>query len=94
MAGMKDLIIGLQGSFRQLAPGVLVAATLMSCSISGENSQRQTVTAIQDDPPPAAGVEVGQNTPPQQTLTDDMVFDILLAEIAGQRGEMEVSVPH
>ena len=94
MAGMKDLIIGLQGSFRQLAPGVLVAATLMSCAISGENSQRQTVTAIQDDPPPAAGVEVAQNTPPQQTLTDDMVFDILLAEIAGQRGEMEVSVPH
>ena len=94
MAGMKDLIIGLQGSLRQLAPGVLVAATLMSCAVSEENSQLQTVTAIQGDQPPAAGVEVVQNTPPQQTLTDDMMFDILLAEIAGQRGEMGVSVPH
>ena len=94
MAGMKDLIIGLQGSFRQLAPGVLVAATLMSCAVSDESSQLQTVTAIQGDQPPAAGVEVAQNTPPQQTLTDDMMFDILLAEIAGQRGEMGVSVPH
>ena len=94
MALMKNLIIGLLGSLRQLAPGVLVAATLVSCAISGENSQQQTVTAIQDDPPPAAGVEVAQSTLPQQTLTDDMVFDILLAEIAGQRGEMNVSVPH
>ena len=94
MALMKNLIIGLLGSLRQLAPGVLMAATLVSCAISGENSQQQTVTAIQDDPPPAAGVEVAQSTLPQQTLTDDMVFDILLAEIAGQRGEMNVSVPH
>ena len=94
MAGMKDFIIRLQGSLSQLAPGMLVAATLVSCVASGEKSQLQTVTAIQDDRPPAAGVEVAQSTQPQQMLTDDMVFDILLAEIAGQRGEMSVSVPH
>jgi len=94
MAGMKDFIIRLQGSLSQLAPGMLVAATLVSCAASGEKSQLQTVTAIQDDRPPAAGVEVAQSTQPQQMLTDDMVFDILLAEIAGQRGEMSVSVPH
>ena len=45
MAGMKNLIIRLEGSLRQLVPGVLVAATLVSCAVSGEKSQLQTVTA-------------------------------------------------
>jgi tetratricopeptide (TPR) repeat protein len=94
MARMKDFIIRLEGSFRQLALLVLAATTLVSCAVSDGKSQVQTVTAIEDGRPPAAGVEVAQNTQPQQTLTDDMMFDILLAEIAGQRGDMSVSVPH
>ncbi len=95
MTSMKDSIISLEDLLRQLVLTVLVAAILVSCAISGDKSQLQTVTAIEDERPPAAGVEVAQNTAlPQQTLTDDMMFDILLAEIAGQRGEMNVSVPH
>jgi tetratricopeptide (TPR) repeat protein len=41
-----------------------------------------------DNPAPAAP-EL-----PRQALTDEMMYDILLAEIAGQRGVMDVSVPH
>ena len=94
MAGMKDLIIRFEGAFQQLALTVVVAVTLVSCATSGDKSQVHAFTAIQDDQPPAAGVAGAQDTLPQQALTDDMMFDILLAEIAGQRGEMSVSVPH
>lgn len=94
MTSMKDSIISLEDLLRQLVLTVLVASILVSCAISGDKSQLRTVTAIEDEQPPAAGVEAAQNTTlPQQTLTDDMMFDILLAEIAGQRGDMSVSVP-
>ncbi|MGB5178625.1 MAG: tetratricopeptide repeat protein [Gammaproteobacteria bacterium] len=91
---MEDMIIRLEDAFRRLLLGVLAATTLVSCAVSGDKSQAQQVVAMENDQPPAAGVEVAQNTPPQQTLTDDLMFDILLAEIAGQRGEMDTSVPH
>ena len=91
---MDNFIIRLEHAFRQLSTGVLVAATLLSCAVSGDKNQSHAVAAIENDRPPAAGVEVAQNTRPQQTLTDDLMFDILLAEIAGQRGEMGTSVPH
>ncbi len=91
---MDNFIIRLEHAFRQLSTGVLVAATLLSCAAPGEKNQSQAVALIENDRPPAAGVDVAQNTRPQQTLTDDLMFDILLAEIAGQRGEMGTSVPH
>ncbi len=91
---MDNFIIRLEHAFRQLSTGVLVAATLLSCAVSGDKNQSQAVAVIENDRPPAAGVDVAQNTRPQQTLTDDLMFDILLAEIAGQRGEMGTSVPH
>jgi len=91
---MDNFIIRLEYAFRQFSTGVLVAATLLSCAAPGEKNQSQAVALIENDRPPAAGVDVAQNTRPQQTLTDDLMFDILLAEIAGQRGEMGTSVPH
>ncbi|MGB5715897.1 MAG: tetratricopeptide repeat protein [Gammaproteobacteria bacterium] len=91
---MDNFIIRLEYAFRQFSTGVLVAVTLLSCAAPGEKNQSQAVALIENDRPPAAGVDVAQNTRPQQTLTDDLMFDILLAEIAGQRGEMGTSVPH
>ena len=94
MVRMENLIIRLNGRVSRLGLAALVAVTLVSCAVSGDRSQAQAVTAIQNDPPPAAGAISDQNVLPQQTLTGDMVYDILLAEIAGQRGAMETSVPH
>jgi len=94
MARMEYFSIRLEGCIHQLLLTVLVAGSLASCAVSGDKNQAQTVTAIEAGRPPAAGMEVAHNDLPQQTLTDDLMFDILLAEIAGQRGEMNISVPH
>jgi tetratricopeptide (TPR) repeat protein len=96
MAGMENLIIRRVGSIRQIGLAMLMAVPLVSCAVSGDRTrmQAQVVSDIQNDPPPAAGAKAGLGTLPQQTLTDDLVFDILLAEIAGQRGALETSVPH
>jgi tetratricopeptide (TPR) repeat protein len=94
MAGMGNLIIRLPGSIRQLGLLTLMAVTLVSCAVPGDKTRAQAVTAIQNDSPPAAGAWAGQETLPQQTLTGDLMFDILLAEIAGQRGVLETAVPH
>ena len=94
MMAMRDLMTGFASPIRRLGLALLMAVTLVSCAVSGDKSRTQAVTAIQSDPPPAAGAAVVNDEPPQQTLTDDLMFDILLAEIAGQRGAMETSVPH
>jgi len=94
MMKMRDLMIGFASPIRRLGLALLMAVTLVSCAVSGDKGRTQAVTAIQNDPPPAAGAAVVNDEPPQQTLTDDLMFDILLAEIAGQRGAMETSVPH
>ncbi len=69
---------------------LLMTATLVSCAVSGDRLAA-----------PAAGKPQAESTPapadtelPSQALTDDMMYDILLAEIAGQRGVMDVAVPH
>ena len=85
---------GFASPIRRLGLALLMAVTLVSCAVSGDKNRTQAVTAIQSDPPPAAGAVVIKDDLPQQTLTDDLMFDILLAEIAGQRGAMETSVPH
>ena len=94
MMKMRDLMIGFASPIRRLGLALLMAVTLVSCAVSGDKGRTQAVTAIHSDPPPAAGAAVVNDEPPQQTLTDDLMFDILLAEIAGQRGAMETSVPH
>lgn len=52
----------------------------------------------QDAPPtePAAAAVLPEAPPPPPStaLTAPLLYDILLGEIAGQRGQMEVSVPH
>lgn len=94
MRAMKDLIIRLEGSVRLRVLIIMMAATLVSCAVSGGKARMQAADTLPADPPPAAGVAAGQNALPQQILTQDLMFDILLAEIAGQRGAMDTSVPH
>jgi len=89
---MEEPMTGLDVFLQRAALVLLVTATLVSCAVSGDRPAT----------PLAAGeAQSGNNSPandsaevPSQELTDDMMFDILLGEIAGQRGVMDVSVPH
>jgi len=92
MPTMNDLMIRCKDSMRVLMMGMLMVPALVSCAASGDRIQSGEAMPGGDDPPPAAGV--AQGTVPQQTLTKDLMFDILLAEIAGQRGALDTSVPH
>jgi tetratricopeptide (TPR) repeat protein len=94
MTRMRNLKTGFTSPICRLVFAILMAVTLVSCAVSGDKDRAEAVTAIQNDPPPAAGAVHLNDDLPQQTLTDDLVFDILLAEIAGQRGAMDTSVPH
>ncbi len=79
---------------------VLVVLPLASCAVSGDQSSARQASAanLESEPPPAAGVDqaepLPEQAPPEQTLTSDLMYDILLGEIAGQRGVMMISVPH
>jgi len=82
---------GLDGVLQRAVLVLLMTATLVSCAVSGDRPAT----------PAGAGEAQAGNSPvtdsaevPSQELTDDMMFDILLGEIAGQRGVMDVSVPH
>ena len=75
---------------------LIVLGSMVSCAVQGYKPDGATVEVQQAEPaePPghesvdaAAGVET-------QSLSKELMFDILLAEIAGQRGEMDVSAPH
>ena len=93
MAAMENLMIEVTRLTRRFGLVGLIAVSLLSCAASGS---RSTPPEQVGNPPlpqtTAAGVE--QQQLPEQQLTDDLMFDILLAEIAGQRGELETSVPH
>ena len=70
---------------------LLLAAALVSCAVSGDRRAAPAgeAEASAGNSPATDTVDV-----PRQELTDDMMYDILLGEIAGQRGVMDVSVPH
>lgn len=69
----------------------VLAMLLISCAASGDRSHAPAA----DTATVAAPESVDEAAAlPRQDLTDDMMYDILLAEIAGQRGELEASVAH
>ncbi len=68
---------------------LLMGATMVSCAVSGN---RATSDVQAETEAAAPGTVEAQPVYPTQILTDDMVFDILLAEIAGQRGVYDVAV--
>lgn len=87
---MKNIFKGYQWQIGCCALVAVAVSGLVSCATPG---------ADQATPPTAAPTAAGETTEEKpiveaQPLSSDLMFDILLAEIAGQRGEMDVSVPH
>jgi tetratricopeptide (TPR) repeat protein len=98
MAAMENLMIEVNRLTRRFGLVILMAVSLISCAASGNRGASPDQTGHQADnqslpQATSAGVEQ-QALLPEQHLTDDLMFDILLAEIAGQRGDMDTSVPH
>jgi len=79
---------------RRFGVVALIAATLLSCAATGNRSTTPDQAENQPLPQTTAAGVAQQPELPTQELTDDLMFDILLAEIAGQRGELDTSVPH
>jgi tetratricopeptide (TPR) repeat protein len=80
---------------RQLMCTLLMCGMMVSCAVSGDRHaqpvpQAVEKTPVRDVPPP----QQQRLTDEQQRLADDMVFNILLGEIAGQRGDFKVSIEH
>jgi len=73
----------------------LFAVWLGGCAVTTARVPAPQV-AVEPAPTPAVVAEVETVEAPVevQQLTQDMLFDILIAEIAGQRNRMDVSVPH
>ena len=93
MPVMENLMIEMNRLTRRFGLVALLAVSLLSCAASGNrNNTPEQAGNPQLPQTTSAGVEQPQL--PEQQLTDDLVFDILLAEIAGQRGELDTSVPH
>lgn len=82
---------GLDVILRRAGLVLLITVALLSCAASGDRRAAPDNAAEAEAGNPAPDVA---QVPPSQELTDDMMYDILLGEIAGQRGVMDVSVPH
>ena len=92
MARMDNTMILLTGRLRCTVLVAVLGMLLVSCTVSGNRNNAQVVA---DDNPVATPAVASESADlPVQDLTDDMMYDILLAEIAGQRGELEASVTH
>ena len=94
MTGMEDLMTGLNRLFGRSWLILLMAASLVSCAASGNRTGMQDEAGGQPLPQTTAAGPADQGLSPEQELTDDLMFDILLGEIAGQRGAMDTAVPH
>ncbi|MGD2137766.1 MAG: tetratricopeptide repeat protein [Gammaproteobacteria bacterium] len=91
---MITLFTALQRAMGQTGLVALVSIVLVSCAATGGNP----VDPAGDNAPPANPAPEpsanDQQAVPAQALSNDLMFDILLGEIAGQRGDMAVAVPH
>jgi tetratricopeptide (TPR) repeat protein len=88
---MEEPMTGLDVILQRAGLVLLMTAALVSCAVSDD---RPTTPAVTAEPQTQASPASNPDESPGQELTDDMMFDILLGEIAGQRGVMDVSVPH
>jgi len=79
--------------YARILPLLIVSVALLSCAAKGGHEQAATPVPQPSATPvvaPAAGAPA--SAVPAQRLSGEMVYDILLGEIAGQRGAMDVSV--
>jgi len=83
---------GLERMIYRLGLMLILLGLVAACAVQEHKppGQAASVEPLQEqsaDEPDAAEITT-------QALTKEMLFDILLAEIAGQRGELDVSAPH
>jgi tetratricopeptide (TPR) repeat protein len=88
---MEEPMTGLDVILQRAGFVLLLAAVLISCAVSGD---RRAAPAGEVEAQTGNGPATDAAAAPRQELTDDLMYDILLGEIAGQRGVMDVSVPH
>jgi tetratricopeptide (TPR) repeat protein len=70
---------------------LIALGSVVSCAVQEYKPAGAPAEAQQAEP---AGHDNGDAGVESQSLSKELMFDILLAEIAGQRGEMDVSAPH
>lgn len=94
MNSMNRTDSGIAGTLTRAGLCLLLAGNLTACAVSGgspEAGQEDAEYPVVSSAPAAAPTAVAQ---PTQSLSQQMLFDVLLAEIAGQRGRLDVAVPH
>ncbi|MBT8117756.1 MAG: hypothetical protein KJO66_07995, partial [Gammaproteobacteria bacterium] len=91
-----------RGPLERMIPVLMATVLLVSCAPGGPvattvpdqqpaaGTTAPPPAASTPAPPPAAGGSARESS--GQQLSGDMMYDILLGEIAGQRGEMDISV--
>ena len=73
---------------RQLMCTLLMCGLMVSCAVSGDRHAQTISQSVENIP-------VRKVPPPaHQQPTDKLMFNILLGEIAGQRGDFKVSIKH
>jgi tetratricopeptide (TPR) repeat protein len=90
MAGMEGQMTVLDRRIYRLGLVLIVLGSVVSCAVQEYKPAGATAEPQQAEP---AGHKNDANVA-TQSLSKELMFDILLAEIAGQRGEMDVSAPH
>jgi tetratricopeptide (TPR) repeat protein len=97
MAGMEDQMTGMDRMITRLGLMLVLLGTLASCAVQEHKPPARTApdeplqAGPAGDRPADQAVDADVAT---QALSKEMMFDILLAEIAGQRGELNISAPH
>ncbi len=88
MAPMNLIVNSFYRSVANLTLSLLATGLTVSCAVSGDRQE----PVIQEHVASTPAVEAAEEQREQQVLTDDLMYDLLLAEIAGQRGAFDVSV--
>ncbi len=92
---MPSVGLPIPGPLLKAGLSIWLICNLFACAISGEvgsvSPDRGEAPAVVPAAPEAEAQAPAVVTEP---LSRQMLFDVLLAEIAGQRGRLDVSVPH
>jgi tetratricopeptide (TPR) repeat protein len=100
---MSDVGFRISGPLFKAGLSLCLACILAACALPGEvasprdGEQAAVDTAPADEQPSveaAESVDAGEADEAVQPLTREMLFDVLLGEIAGQRGRLDIAVPH
>ena len=100
MCIMSDVGFRISGPLFKAGLSLCFAWILSACALSGEVASSRDAepaavdTAPADELPSVESKDSGNAGEPEQSLSQEMLFDVLLGEIAGQRGRLDIAVPH